>query len=113
METELPVNDIVTAVGYEQIVHMLVLEKNKEVTVGRDKRAEIVLDGEDRRLSGVHCRLRWDGEKIYVWDMGSTNGTFVNGVPISQLGKVAVHEGETIRIGSYEYRIGREEEGSQ
>ncbi len=102
-----------TAVGYEQIVHMLVLEKNKEVTVGRDKRAEIVLDGEDRRLSGVHCRLRWDGEKIYVWDMGSTNGTFVNGVPISQLGKVAVHEGETIRIGSYEYRIGREEEGSQ
>ena len=102
-----------TAVGYEHIVRTLVLEKDKEVTVGRDQRADRILDGEDRRLSGVHCKLRWDGEKLYVWDMGSTNGTFVNGVPISQLGMVALHEGETIRMGSYEYRIGREEEGGQ
>lgn len=95
------------AVGYGDIVRTLWLEEGREVTVGRNGKADIILDGEDRKLSGVHCAVKWESGKLYVRDANSQNGTFVNGIPIKTLGRVAVHEGETIRMGSYEYRIGR------
>jgi len=47
------------------------------VRIGRRAPCEIVLvDGE---VSGVHCELRVQGQDVYVTDLGSTNGTFVNG----------------------------------
>ncbi len=94
------------AIGYPQITRTIRLERGKEVTVGRNSKADVVLDGEDRRLSSVHCKMKWEDGKLYVLDMGSTNGTFVNGVPIRDMGRVVLRKGETIRIGSYEYRVG-------
>lgn len=95
------------AIGYSDIVHTIRLEQGRKMTVGRNDRAEIILDREDKKLSGIQCGMLWEGGKLYVWDMDSTNGTFVNGVSIKTMGRVAVHEGETIRMGSYEYRVGR------
>lgn len=95
------------AIGYNTIVHTIRLEQGRKMTVGRNGKADIILDSEDKKLSGVQCSMQWDGGKLYVWDMDSTNGTFVNGVSIKSMGRVAVHEGETIRMGSYEYRVGR------
>lgn len=95
------------AIGYKHIRHSIILAPGTEVTIGRNDKADIILDPEDKKLSSVHCRVRWENDKLYVWDANSTNGTFVNGIPIRALGRVAAHEGETIRMGSYEYRIGR------
>lgn len=95
-----------SAIGYPDIVHILKLPEDAEVTLGRNSKADIVLDGKDKKLSGVHCAVKWENEKIFIRDLNSTNGTYVNGVPIQQMGRVAVHKGETITIGSYEYRIG-------
>lgn len=95
------------AIGYNGIVHTIRLEQGRKMTVGRNGKADIILDSEDKKLSGVQCSMQWDNGKLYVWDMDSTNGTFVNGVSIKSMGRVAVHDGETIRMGSYEYRIGR------
>jgi hypothetical protein len=94
------------AVGYETITYVLKLEEGRDYTIGRTRQSDIVLDENDKRLSGVHCKVRWENHTLYIWDMNSKNGSFVNGVPIQSLGRVAVHEGETLRIGSYEYRIG-------
>ena len=95
------------AIGYKHLKLRIVLEPGKDFTIGRNDKADIVLNPDDVKLSSVHCKVRWENEKLYVRDMNSTNGTFVNGIPIRTLGRVAVHEGETIRMGSYEYRIGR------
>lgn len=94
------------AIGYEDIKYTFPLEEGKEMTLGRSGKADLKIGEEDRKVSGVHCRVKWENDKLYVWDLNSTNGTFVNGVPIKEMGRVVVHEGETIRIGSYEYRIG-------
>lgn len=93
------------AIGYEDISHTLLLVKGKETTIGRNSQADVVLRSEDKKLSSVHCILKWEDGKIYLTDADSTNGTFVNGVPIKQMGRVVVHKGDTVRIGSYEYRI--------
>lgn len=94
------------AIGYEEIKYTFPLEEGKEMTLGRSNKADLKIGEEDRKVSGVHCRVKWENDRLYIWDLNSTNGTFVNGVPIKEMGRVAVHEGETIRIGSYEYRIG-------
>jgi len=96
---------ILKTVGYEQVEHRIELSEGVEVTIGRNRKADIVLDPEDKKLSGIHCSFKLENGKIVVCDKGSTNGTFVNGIPIQQMGRVAVHTGETIRMGSYEYRI--------
>lgn len=95
------------AIGYTEIVHTLRLEQGRKVTIGRNGKADIILDSNDKKLSGIQCRMQWEDGKLYVWDMDSTNGTFVNGVSIKAMGRVVVHEGDTIRMGSYEYRVGR------
>lgn len=93
------------AVGYEHISRTLTLETGREYTVGRSQKADLIFDSDDKKISAVHCSVKWMGDKLYVKDQNSTNGTFVNGVPIKQVGRVAVHRGDTIRIGTYEYRI--------
>ena len=57
------------------------------------------------RRSGVHFTMLWDGRGVYVWDSQSKNGTSVNGVVVNHLGKVAVRPGDSLRAGSYEYRL--------
>ena len=93
------------AVGYRDVVHKITLEEGKDTTIGRNAKADIVLDPKDNKLSGRHCRMKWEDGKLYIWDENSTNGTFVNGVPIKTMGRVRLKEGETVRIGSYEYRV--------
>ena len=47
------------------------------VTVGRAPTSDIVLD--ETCVSGAHARLQPRGQFYFVEDLGSTNGTFVNG----------------------------------
>ena len=51
-------------------------------TVGRDASADIAVD--DQGLSRKHFELLWDGNKAGVRDLGSTNGTKVNGISMTE-----------------------------
>lgn len=53
---------------------------NKEVVIGRDAGVDIPV--EDRTLSRRHCRVYAGPDGWRVTDMGSRNGTFLNGTPI-------------------------------
>lgn len=93
------------AIGHEETVFVLRIPENKMLTIGRNSKADLVLNPEDRRLSSIHCRVRCMQNAMNVWDMNSQNGTFVNGVPIRQIGMATVQNGDSIRMGSYEYRV--------
>lgn len=93
------------AVGYENIVFILHIPEEKTLTVGRNSKADLVLNGEDRRLSSIHFRVRCMQGVMNVWDADSQNGTFVNGVPIKQIGMATVQNNDLLRVGGYEYRI--------
>lgn len=51
-------------------------------SVGRDASADIQID--DNGLSRKHFEVVWDGSKAGVRDLGSTNGTKLNGQTISE-----------------------------
>jgi pSer/pThr/pTyr-binding forkhead associated (FHA) protein len=48
-----------------------------EIIIGRRKESNIMLDANS--VSGRHCMIRKDGNKFFVRDLGSTNGTRLNG----------------------------------
>jgi pSer/pThr/pTyr-binding forkhead associated (FHA) protein len=66
------------------------------LVIGRGSDAGIRID--DARVSRLHARLRPTGDGAgVIEDLGSRNGTFVNGQPIYD--PVAVHPGDTIQLG--------------
>jgi hypothetical protein len=70
-------------------------------SVGRSSASDIVLKGDDY-ASGRHARLTRHGGLLYVEDMGSTNGTFVNGR--KTVGATPLRHGDTVRLGSTTFR---------
>ena len=43
-----------------------------------------ILFPEDGYVSGLHCRLTWDGQRLFLTDLGSSNGTFVSDLLITE-----------------------------
>jgi len=63
--------------------------------IGRDPmRNDIILD--DDAVSAEHARIRLEGKQFVLYDLASTNGTFVNKKPID---KQVLLDGDEITIG--------------
>ncbi|WP_125979744.1 FHA domain-containing protein [Bifidobacterium goeldii] len=67
-----------------------------EVTVGRDSRADILLD--DSTVSRAHAVFRRTGDTFTVYDSGSLNGTYVNRQRVDHK---ELHNGDEIMIGKF------------
>lgn len=67
---------------------------DQRLTIGRDKGNGLVID--DEGLSVFHAELRQEDGKLFVWDSGSVNGTFLNGEKVAQ--KAEVKAGDTLRF---------------
>lgn len=71
--------------------------------LGRGDSADIRL--EDGFASSQHARLVPQGDVMVLEDLGSTNGTYLNGEPVR--GPQPLHVGDTIRIGDSEFHFER------
>jgi predicted ester cyclase/ketosteroid isomerase-like protein len=66
-----------------------------EITIGRESTTSLHID--DRGLSRTHARLMRSGSGYTIQDLGSTNGTFINGKAIS--GLYTLLNGDIISLG--------------
>lgn len=64
-------------------------------TVGRDSGNDVVIA--DYEVSRRHARLLYKEDHYFIEDLGSTNGTFVNGFRLS--GQAQLYHGDTIELG--------------
>ena len=72
-------------------------------TVGRTARADFILD--EALVSRLHCRLTADkSDQLIVEDLGSTNGTLVNG---RRVDRQVLKAGDTVTIGRVEFEVGQ------
>jgi FHA domain len=76
-----------------------VLPAEPETTVGRE--GDVMLA--DPEASRLHAVIRTRAAIATIEDLGSTNGTFVNGEPIS--GPTPLRPGDEIRFGSTVWRV--------
>jgi hypothetical protein len=75
-----------------------------EVTVGRSNGCGIPTTY-DSYSSTVHARIYRSGGQVWVEDLGSTNGTFVNSERISQPSRLA--KGDLLQIGATVFEVRR------
>ena len=71
--------------------------------LGRSADSDIPL--EDSFASSAHARLVPQGDTMVLEDLGSTNGTYLNGEPLR--GPQPLHVGDKIRIGDSEFTFER------
>jgi len=63
-------------------------------TIGRSADNDLVIDDGD--VSRRHARITWDGKHLILEDLGSANGTFVNGVRLT--GPQVIRAGDTVGL---------------
>ena len=71
------------------------LDASRSYITGRQSTCDLPI--RDANISRQHAELFWDGEGWSVRDLGSTNGTSVNGHKITRA--VELHDGDTITLG--------------
>lgn len=79
---------------------LLVELSRAEVVVGRHSDADLCLRLPD--VSRRHCRFVSAARGWQIFDLGSTNGVYVNGRRVTES---ALHHGDSVRIGSYTFRV--------
>jgi hypothetical protein len=72
-------------------------------TLGRDVNNSVVV--EDQFVSAEHAILTFRGRAWYLEDLGSTNGTYVNGAPVEDVTPLGF--GDVIQIGEVRLRLER------
>jgi pSer/pThr/pTyr-binding forkhead associated (FHA) protein len=68
------------------------------VHLGRE-RGDILFP-EDGYVSGLHCRLSWDGQRLFLTDLGSSNGTFMR-----ITNEAEVRTGDVLLMGQQLFRV--------
>jgi len=61
----------------------------------------------DQSISRKHARLLLSGDRLFIEDLGSQNGTQLNGHPVSSYYQIEVKEGDFISLGSVLMSLGK------
>lgn len=70
------------------------------VVIGRGRSADLVLA--EATISRAHAAIGWDGEVFFVQDLGSTNGTALNG---KRTPRAPLANGDELQLGKLLLRI--------
>ncbi|NQV23074.1 MAG: FHA domain-containing protein [Rhodopirellula sp.] len=70
------------------------------ITIGRGDEADICI--RDTWSSRVHCRISVRDQRLFLEDLGSSNGTLVNGV---QMRECPLRSGDQITVGITTFRV--------
>jgi hypothetical protein len=78
-------------------------EFSGQIIIGRSSAKASLAFPKDELLSAAHCSITYEPDGIILRDLGSTNGTFVNGVPVKD--RYIFENDDILLIGSMELRV--------
>lgn len=88
---------------------VLPVDPGRPLVIGRQPDADLVLP--DEAVSRRHARLAFEGDELVVEDLGSTNGTYLNGARVTR-GRVS--EGDRLLVGGSLFKVvARERPGAE
>jgi DNA-binding winged helix-turn-helix (wHTH) protein len=74
---------------------------NKEITIGRDSACDVIII--DRQVSRFHARVAPEEDGVMLEDLASKNGTYCNGIKLSDT--VKLQDGDSIQIALIQYFV--------
>lgn len=83
----------------EALIKEIPLDK-PVITIGRKAENDIVID--NQAVSGFHAKILAEGEAFSIEDLGSLNGTFVNGQRVT---KIDLDNGDIVLIGIHSLEV--------
>jgi hypothetical protein len=103
-----------TMPGYSEVPRVRVLDESGRtlqvvevkpggIVVGRQEGNDIVLLSQ--QVSRQHLRISWDGKEVKVQDLGSSNGTMLEGVRLLPQVSQVWRERQMIQLGSFWLRL--------
>lgn len=81
--------------------HPISLRRTRPMTVGRDDDCDAVIP--DASVSGRHARLEFDGVTWVLTDLGSTNGTWLNGARVAEPARI--EPADVVQFGRFNVRV--------
>lgn len=75
--------------------------RGQSLRFGRGHDADFVIR-QDKSMSSQHFEVHCDGELCTLRDLGSSNGTLVNGLPVTQ---TQLHDGDAIKAGATTFTV--------
>jgi len=73
--------------------------------LGRSSGCDIPLDDPNTSLSRKHVQISHTNDQLNAQDLGSRNGTKLNGSPLAPECPTAIHHGDILRLGSWAFRV--------
>ena len=83
-----------------QLLMTVVFGGKDTLSIGRDETNDIRIDG--LQISKHHAKLRLSGGEVFVEDLNSTNGIFLNG---SRISRQAIRPNDSVQIGAFVIRV--------
>jgi PAS domain S-box-containing protein len=78
--------------------------KEKTTVLGRSPECDILIN--ETSVSRKHAQISEKGQTLYIEDLNSQNGTWVNGHPINSGFQVSIKEGDTLALGNVCMSVG-------
>lgn len=90
---------------WEQTLDLASLARSGGVVIGREaSMAELVVA--EASVSRAHARLEWVDGRLYVSDLGSMNGTQVDGRRLdTQSGRIELQDGSVLALGEVQLQV--------
>ncbi|MCK5849389.1 MAG: FHA domain-containing protein [Kiritimatiellae bacterium] len=93
--------------GTDKKIRLKTIAHVKPITIGRSGDADITLD--DTNCSRIHAAIRYWDDIFIIRDMGSSNGTLVNGKKIEV---AKINPGDIAKVGATEFSFSQEEDSA-
>ena len=100
------------ALSFEGAPQPIVLEGRREYFLGREAQEQQAPDvnlglygGREKGVSRRHASLRVDRRQLLLMDLGSSNGTQLNGSPLVAHEPVRLENGDEIRLGKLAFKV--------
>ena len=98
--TDAPTHELVLQLETERQVHSFDLKDKFRVAIGRHPSSDVQL--RSNRVSNYHAEILNEVDGLIIRDIGSTNGTFLNGNAVT---RQRLKNGDSIRIGSFDIEV--------